>query len=134
MPTVPTDEVTDFLVAHGSAAKLHQIQVPFFLLTAPKRSLSLSHTHTHTLSLSLSHTHSHTLTHTHSLTHIHTLSLSLSLTHTQGVRRRARVDPHQNFENLQETSKWFPDAYKAPNPGEEVLPFEPFVLEGRCFL
>jgi len=36
-----------------------------------------------------------------------------------GVRRRTRVDPHENFENLQETSKWFPDAYKAPNPGEE---------------
>jgi hypothetical protein len=39
-----------------------------------------------------------------------------------GGARRRRVDPHENFENLQVTSKWFPDVYKAPEAGEEVQP------------
>jgi len=39
-----------------------------------------------------------------------------------GGARRRRVDPHENFENLQVTSKWFPDVYKAPEAGEEVPP------------
>jgi len=38
----------------------------------------------------------------------------------EGGSKLNKVDPHVNFENLQHTSKWFPNAYKPPEETEET--------------
>eukprot|EP00961_Rhodomonas_salina_P116129 1563159-Rhodomonas_salina.2 len=49
-----------------------------------------------------------------------TMSPELQRKRGEGGSKLNKVDPHVNFENLQHTSKWFPNAYKPPEETEET--------------